>query len=175
MPADQTADSNPVALRVNGQSVVLRSPRDSALLYALRDELSLTGTHYGCGANQCGACHVMLDGKAVASCDTPLWAVAGKSIVTIEGLGSAGQPHPLQQAFLEEQAGQCGYCLSGILISAAALLAVNPDPDEAQIRAALQGNLCRCGAHNRMLRAVRLAAQRMREVGQQVASPGGAA
>ena len=175
MPADQTPpDSTPVALRINGQSVVLRSPRDSALLYALRDELSLTGTHYGCGANQCGACHVLLDGKAVASCDTPLWAVAGKSIVTIEGLGSAGQPHPLQQAFLEEQAGQCGYCLSGILISAAALLEVNPDPDEAQIRAALQGNLCRCGAHNRMLRAVRLAAQRMREAGQQVAPQGGA-
>jgi nicotinate dehydrogenase subunit A len=129
------------------------------LLAALRGELGLTGTRFGCGANQCGACLVLVDDRAVASCDTPLWAVAGKDVVTVEGLGTPERPHPLQAAFVAEQAMQCGYCVSGILISAAALLARNPEPSEAEIRAALDRNLCRCGAHNRMVRAVLRAAK----------------
>jgi len=125
----------------------------------LRAELGLTGTRFGCGANACGACNVIIEGEAVASCDTPLWAAAGKRITTIEGLGTPEHPHPLQRAFLEEQAMQCGYCVAGILMSAAALLARKPEPTEAEVRAALDRNLCRCGAHNRMVRAVLRAAK----------------
>ena len=131
----------------------------SSLLGALRSGLGLTGTHFGCGVNQCGACNVMIDGQAVASCDTPLWAATGKDIVTVEGLGTPEKPHPLQAAFLAEQASQCGYCLSGILISAAALLKRNPNPGDGDVRAALDRNLCRCGAHNRIVRAVLRAAR----------------
>jgi nicotinate dehydrogenase subunit A len=148
-----------VTLNVNGLERTLEADPASSLLGALRNQLGLPGTRYGCGANQCGACNVLIEGQAVAACDTPLWAVAGKKIVTIEGLGTPERPHPLQRAFIAEQAGQCGYCLSGILISAAALLRRNPNPSEVEVRAALDRNLCRCGAHNRIVRAVQRAAK----------------
>jgi nicotinate dehydrogenase subunit A len=121
----------------------------------------MTGPHFGCGANECGACNVIVDDRAVASCDTPLWSVADKAVTTIEGLGNARQPHPLQRAFIAEQALQCGYCVSGILISAAALLRQNPDPTAAQVKSALDRNLCRCGSHNRIVKAVLRAAAEM--------------
>ncbi len=149
----------PIKLRVNGVERTVEADPASSLLGALRGQLGLTGSHFGCGANQCGACNVMIEEQAVAACDTPLWAAAGKDIVTVEGLGTPERPHPLQRAFLAEQASQCGYCLSGILISAAALLKHNPDPSEAEVRAALDRNLCRCGAHNRIVRAVLRAAK----------------
>jgi nicotinate dehydrogenase subunit A len=146
-------------LDVNGVERPVAAAEGASLLDVLRGELGLTGTHFGCGANQCGACNVLLDGQAVPACDTPLWAAAGKAIVTVEGLGTPERPHPLQQAFIAEQAMQCGYCISGILISAAALLKRNPDPSEAEVRSALDRNLCRCGAHNRIVRAVLRAAK----------------
>ena len=133
------------------------------LLYLLRHELGLKGTRFGCGANQCGACHVLIDGRSLPACDTPLWAAQGKTIVTVEGLAAKDALHPLQQAFIDEQAAQCGYCLSGILISAAELLARQPQADEAQVRAALDKHLCRCGSHNRIVRAVLRAAAVLRE------------
>jgi nicotinate dehydrogenase subunit A len=148
-----------VRLIVNGQERAIAVDPSTTLLDVLRGELGLTGTHFGCGANQCGACNVLIDGHAVASCDTPLWAAAGKHVMTVEGLGTQEEPHPLQRAFIAEQAMQCGYCASGILISAAALLKANPSPSEAQVRAALDRNLCRCGAHNRIVRAVLRAAR----------------
>ncbi len=148
-----------VRLRVNGVDGVVEADPETPLLSALRGPLGLMGTRFGCGLNQCGACNVLLDGRAVASCDLPLSAAAGKDVTTVEGLGSPEQPHPLQSAFIAEQAMQCGYCISGILISAAALLRRNPDPSEAEVRAALDRNLCRCGAHNRMVRAVLRAAK----------------
>lgn len=129
------------------------------LLDALRNTLGLTGSRFGCGAGACGSCMVLVDGSAQPSCTLPLWAVADKTVVTIEGLGTAERPHPLQTAFLDEQAGQCGYCLPGIIVSAAALLAATPSPSEAAVRAALDRNLCRCGAHNRIVRAVLRASQ----------------
>ena len=148
-----------IRLNINGVARWIEAAPDSSLLTVLRGPLGLTATHFGCGANQCGACNVLLDGQAVAACDTPLWAVAGKDVVTVEGLGTPERPHPLQQAFIAEQAMQCGYCISGILISAAALLKRNPDPSEADVRGALDRNLCRCGAHNRIVRAVLRAAR----------------
>jgi len=148
-----------VRLRVNVVDRVVEADPATSLLSALRGPLGLTGTRFGCGLNQCGACNVLVDGRAVASCDLPLSAAAGKNVTTVEGLGSPEQPHPLQSAFIAEQAMQCGYCISGILISAAALLRRNPDPSEAEVRAALDRNLCRCGAHNRMVRAVLRAAK----------------
>jgi nicotinate dehydrogenase subunit A len=148
-----------IKLRVNGAERTVEADPASSLLVALRSQLGLTGTRYGCGANQCGACNVLIEGQAVASCDTPLWAAADKEIVTVEGLGTPEEPHPLQRAFIAEQALQCGYCLSGILITAAALLKRNPNPSEVEVRAALDRNLCRCGAHNRIVRAVLRAAK----------------
>ncbi|HKG84628.1 MAG TPA: (2Fe-2S)-binding protein [Beijerinckiaceae bacterium] len=148
-----------VRLRVNGVDRVVEADPETPLLSALRGPLGLMGTRFGCGLNQCGACNVLVDGRAVASCDLPLSAAAGKDVTTVEGLGSPEQPHTLQSAFIAEQAMQCGYCISGILISAAALLRRNPDPSEAEVRAALDRNLCRCGAHNRMIRAVLRAAK----------------
>ena len=145
-----------VTLRVNGQEHAIGASPDTPLIYVLRNDLGLVGARFGCGQGQCGACFVIVDGHAVASCDTPLWSVVGKSIVTIEGLGG-GALHPLQRAFESEQALQCGYCASGIVMSAAALLARNPTATDAEIVAALERNLCRCGAHNRMLRAIRRA------------------
>jgi len=147
-----------ITLRVNGAQHTVSAHRDTPLLYILRNDLGLKGTRFGCGNGECGACYVIIDGRAVASCDTPLWSAAGKDIVTIEGLGREGNLHPLQQAFIDEQAAQCGYCASGIMMSAAALLASNPAPTEAEIRAALDKNLCRCGTHNRIVRAVQRAA-----------------
>jgi len=148
-----------VRLRLNGVDSIVEADPETPLLSALRGPLGLMGTRFGCGLNQCGACNVLVDGRAVASCDLPLSAAAGKDVTTVEGLGSPERPHPLQSAFIAEQAMQCGYCISGILISAAALLRRNPDPSEAEVRAALDRNLCRCGAHNRMIRAVLRAAK----------------
>lgn len=145
-------------LTVNGVPTEIEASGDTPLLYALRNDLALKGTRFGCGSGQCGACFVLIDDHAAPACDTPLWSAAGKDITTVEGLGTAGGPHPLQEAFLAEQAAQCGYCTSGILISAAALLAKNPRPTEIEVRAALDRNLCRCGSHNRVVRAVLRAA-----------------
>ena len=165
MPAEATslAEREPIEFRLNGTETTLDANPDTPLLTALRGPLGLMGSRFGCGTGHCGACSVLLDGRAVTSCDLPLWSVAGKSVVTVEGLGDAGSPHPLQTAFIAEQAMQCGYCVSGILISAAALLADNPDPNEAEVRAGLDRNLCRCGAHNRMVRAVLRAAAEGRQ------------
>jgi nicotinate dehydrogenase subunit A len=153
------ATAETVRVRVNGAEREIAADPATPLLSVLRGTLGLTAAHFGCGANQCGACFVLVDGQAVASCDTPLWAVAGKDIVTLEGLGTPERPHPLQRSFIAEQAMQCGYCISGIIISAAALLRRNPDPSEAEVREALDRNLCRCGAHNRIVRAVLRAAK----------------
>ena len=145
-------------LRVNGQERTLDAAGQAPLLDLLRNACGLKGTRFGCGTGECGACHVLVDGASVPACDTPAWAVQGKSVVTVEGLSKGGAPSRLQQAFIEEQAGQCGYCLSGILASATALLARTPQPTETQVREALDRHLCRCGAHNRIVRAVLRAA-----------------
>ena len=151
--------SEEIRFTVNGQERMVRAAQNTPLIYILRNDLGLKGTRLGCGANQCGACHVLIDGQSVPSCDTPLWAAAGKDVVTIEGLGTPERAHRLQRAFISEQAGQCGYCLSGIMISAEALLARTPDPTEDEVRAALDRHLCRCGSHNRIVRAVLRAAK----------------
>src|SRR3954466_12828174 len=147
-----------VRFRLNGAEMEVDADPDRSLLDILRGQLGMTGPHFGCGAGECGACNVMIGDRAVAACDTPLWSVAGKDIMTPEGLGSAEQSHPLQRAFIAEQALQCGYCVSGILMSAAALLKRNPAPNAEDVKAALDRNLCRCGSHNRMVRAVLSAA-----------------
>jgi nicotinate dehydrogenase subunit A len=146
------------SFKVNGKDVTLDGPQEMPLLYALRNDLGLNGPKFGCGLGQCGACMVLVDGKPVYSCVMPLASAAGRSVTTLEGLGTPDAPHPLQAAFIEHQAMQCGYCANGMMISAAALLQQNPQPDEQQIRAALAGNLCRCGTHGRILRAVSAAA-----------------
>jgi nicotinate dehydrogenase subunit A len=151
-----------VAFTLNGAEVAVDLPEAASLLHALRGPLGLSGPRFGCGTEACGSCMVLLDGKPAYACTLGLGGVAGRTVVTVEGLGTPGTPHPLQSAFLAEQAGQCGYCLSGILVSAAALLAAEPDPDEAAIRQALDPHLCRCGSHNRIIRAVRRAAAEMR-------------
>ena len=148
-------------LIVNGEAVHVKTDGAKPLLSVLRDELGLRGTRFGCGTEQCGACMVLIDGEPAFSCARELASLAGKAVTTVEGLTQNGAPHPLQQAFVEEQAGQCGYCLSGILISAAALLARNPRPSRGEIAAALDRHLCRCGAHNRIMRAVARAGERM--------------
>jgi nicotinate dehydrogenase subunit A len=153
------ATAEGIRLRVNGVERDITADPATPLLSILRGTLGLTAAHFGCGANQCGACHVLIDGHAVASCDTPLWAAAGKEVTTLEGLGTPEKPHPLQLAFIAEQAMQCGYCIAGIVVSAAALLGRNPNPTEAEVRAGLDRNLCRCGAHNRIVRAVLRAAK----------------
>src|SRR3954468_1537842 len=150
-----------IGFRLNGVTTTIDVDPDRPLLDVSRGDLRLTGTHFGCGTGECGACNVIIGDRAVAACDTPLWAVQDKDVITIEGLGSAEQPHPLQRAFIAEQAMQCGYCISGILMSAAALLMRNPAPDDAEIKAALDRHLCRCGAHNRIVRAVKRAAAEM--------------
>jgi len=146
-------------IEVNGVSREAASSPDTPLLYVLRDELALNGAKYGCGLGQCGACTVLVDGEAVFSCVTPLAMVAGRRITTLEGLGSADRPGRIQQAFIEEQAAQCGFCIPGMIMRAAALLGANPNPSEDEIRAALHPNLCRCGTHMRILRAVAKAAK----------------
>ncbi len=146
---------------VNGKraSVEVQDAREP-LLYALRGELGLSGPKYGCGLGQCGSCAVLIDGVASRSCRVPVSAAAGKKIVTVEGLGSPEKPHPVQAAFIAEQAAQCGYCTGGMVIAAAALLAANPSPTIEQAKAALDGHLCKCGSHDRVLRAVMRAAGR---------------
>ena len=145
-----------LSLTVNGQTRDVEADPDATLLDVLRDGLDLKGAKFGCGQGACGACAVLVDGRPVASCDTPMWSVAGRAVTTVEGL--AGRSHPLVAAFVAEQAAQCGYCIPGILVSAAALLAENPRPDAAAVVAALEGHLCRCGAHRRIIRAVLRAA-----------------
>lgn len=151
-----------IIFELNGHPCEAAADDNTALLDVLRGDLGLTGTRFGCGVNQCGACHVLIDGVSVPACDTPLWSVAGKTVVTVEGLGNAAAPHALQTALIAHQAGQCGYCLSGIQISAAALLACNPEPTDAEVRTALDRHLCRCGSHNRIVKAVLAAAHHMR-------------
>ncbi|RXH08767.1 (2Fe-2S)-binding protein [Bradyrhizobium guangzhouense] len=150
-----------IQFKLNGATASVDVDPDQTLLNVLRGRFGITSPHFGCGAGECGACCLMVGDRAMASCDMPMWSVADKDVVTLEGLGTAEQPHPLQRAFITEQAMQCGYCVSGILISAAALLARNPSPTEAEVKAALDRNLCRCGSHNRMVRAVLRAASEM--------------
>jgi nicotinate dehydrogenase subunit A len=150
------------AFIVNGRAVDVDAEENATLIDVLRHELRLRATRFGCGLEQCGACTVLVDGEPVPSCTRLVVTVAGKSVTTLEGLSRDGELHPLQEAFLAEQAGQCGYCLAGILMAAKALLDRNPDPTRAEIAAALDGNLCRCGAHNRIIRAVARAAAAMR-------------
>ena len=147
-----------IRFRLNGVETSVDADLDRSLLDVLRGLLGMTGPHFGCGAGECGACNVIVGDRAVTSCDAPLWSVADKDVTTIEGLGSAEQPHPLQRAFIAEQALQCGYCVPGILISAAALLKRNPHPSSREVKEALDRNLCRCGSQNRMVRAVLRAA-----------------
>jgi nicotinate dehydrogenase subunit A len=148
-----------IDLKVNGVSRSVPAAPDTPLLYVLRNDLQLNGAKFGCGLAQCGACTVLIDGRAVRSCVTPISAATTSEINTIEGIGSLDKPHPLQRAFLEEQAAQCGYCINGMIMSAKELLDRNPRPTEADVRAALAGNLCRCGTHTRIIRAVLRAAQ----------------
>lgn len=143
-----------IEFTVNGERRQVESRGTTTLLQALRGPLGLTGTRFGCGLGMCGACMVLLDGQAVTSCDTPLWSVAGRAVRTVEGLADGPDPHPVQRAFLREQAAQCGYCTSGMLISATALLAGNPAPDEEAVVRALDRNLCRCGSQPRAVRAI---------------------
>jgi nicotinate dehydrogenase subunit A len=148
-----------ISLRVNGQAQTIDTDdMDMPLLYALRDSMGLHGPKFGCGFGQCGACTVIVDGNAVRSCQMPVSRAAGREITTLEGLGSPEAPHKVQAAFIEEQAAQCGYCTNGMIMSATALLAKTPHPSETQVRTALSGNLCRCGSHVRVLRAVQRAA-----------------
>jgi len=151
--------SRVLTLHVNGKAARVRvdDPR-MPLLYVLRDDLDLHGPRFGCGLGQCGACTVLIDGAATRSCITPVASVAGKRIVTLEGLGTPERPHPIQQAFIDEQAAQCGYCINGMIMQSKALLDRNEHPTEAQIREALADNLCRCGTHLRIVRAVQRAA-----------------
>jgi len=150
-------------LRVNGRSHDVRAEPDTPLIYVLRNDLKLKGTRFGCGQGQCGSCTVLFDGNAVQSCDTPLWSAVEHEITTIEGIGSGGRLHPVQQAFVDQQAIQCGYCIDGIIMAAVALLRKNRDPSDEEIGRALERNLCRCGTHVRILRAIRAAARAMRE------------
>jgi nicotinate dehydrogenase subunit A len=148
-------------IQVNGRKQEVVAEPETPLLYVLRNDLKLKGARFGCGLGQCGACTVLVDGKPVQSCDFPLSAAAGKAVTTIEGIAANGKPHPLQQAFIDEQAAQCGYCITGIIMAAKALLDVNRNPTDADIRTALKGNLCRCGTHHRILRAVHRAAKEL--------------
>jgi nicotinate dehydrogenase subunit A len=145
-------------ISVNGRNRAVAAAPDTPLLYVLRDELGLGGPKFGCGLAQCGACSVLIGGASVRSCVLPVGAVNGP-VTTVEGLGTAEHPHPMQRAFLDEQAAQCGYCTSGMIVASVALLEQHPHPTDAEIRAALDGNLCRCGSHLRVMRAVRRAAE----------------
>jgi nicotinate dehydrogenase subunit A len=147
------------SLNVNGVARTVTVEADTPLLYILRNDLELNGAKFGCGLAQCGACTVVVDGAAIRSCVTPVSAVVNKNITTIEGLGTAAKPHPLQKAFIEEQAVQCGYCINGMIMTAKAFLDRNPKPTQVQIKQALARNLCRCGTHNRIVRAIARAAK----------------
>ncbi len=152
------AGAGALRLTVNGAQVTLPVPRATPLLYILRNDLRLNGPKFGCGLGECGACAVLVDGRAARSCVVSAGAVEGRAVTTLEGLGSSAAPHPVQQAFIAEQAAQCGYCLNGMIMTATALLARIPHPTETEIRAALRYNLCRCGAHIEIVRAVQRAA-----------------
>jgi len=151
-----------ITLDVNGKKHAVNASPDTPLLYVLRNDLGLNGPRFGCGLGQCGACTVLMDGTAVLSCVIPVAEAAGRKIVTLEGLGSPEKPHPLQRAFIEEQAAQCGYCTNGMIMKSKELLDRTPDPSEEKIRQALAANLCRCGTHNNIIRAVRRAAGEMK-------------
>jgi len=156
MPGHSTRAA--LTLKVNGATHVLAAPADAPLLTVLRNDLGLNGPKYGCGLGQCGACTVLIDGVAARACVIPAGGVAGREITTLEGLGNRSRPHPVQQAFVDEQAAQCGYCLNGMIMMTVALLAENPQPGEEAVRQALSGNLCRCGTHLEIVRAVMKAA-----------------
>jgi nicotinate dehydrogenase subunit A len=147
-----------ISLRVNNQTRVVDTDPTTPLLYVLRDDLELHGPRFGCGLGQCGACTVIMEGNAVRSCSVPVSSAQNKAITTLEGLGTVEHPHPLQAAFIEEQAAQCGYCMNGMIMASKALLDKNPHPTDDQIKQALNGNLCRCGSHLRVIRAVKRAA-----------------
>ena len=153
--------ADPITISVNGKSHTLSVAPETPLLYVLRNDLELNGAKFGCGLAQCGACTVIADGAPIRSCVTPLGDAAGREITTIEGLGTVEKPHPLQKAFIELQAAQCGYCISGMVMSAKALLDQSPHASNAEIRDALAGNLCRCGTHTRILRAIEKAQKEM--------------
>lgn len=152
-----------VQLSINDQTHAIEAEPTTLLLDVLRNHLGLAGARFGCGAGECGACSVLIDGKDNHACMTEIGNLAGKRIVTLEGIGTEAKPHPIQTALIEKQAGQCGYCLAGIVVAAKGLLDTKPDPSRADIVAALNGHLCRCGAHLRIIEAVALAARRMRE------------
>ena len=153
--------SRPFVLNVNGKDYTVTAAADTALMMILRNDLALNGPKYGCGLGECGACTVLIDGVPARSCVVPLDGVRGRRVTTLEGLGDAGDLHPVQQAFIEAQAAQCGYCLNGMIMTTVALLCDHPDPSDAQIRSALSGNFCRCGAHIEIVQAVRGAARLM--------------
>jgi nicotinate dehydrogenase subunit A len=159
------ADGRQLEVSVNGRREVVDTEADTVLLYVLRNHLGLTGTRFGCGLALCGTCLVLIDGHPSYSCDVPLSAVGDREVVTVEGLSPPGRPHPVAQAILDGQAAQCGYCISGIVVAAAALLEHDADPTDDEVRAALDRNLCRCGAHNRIVRAVLAAAADLRRDG----------
>jgi len=148
-----------VAFRLNGRDVRVDVPDDSPLLYVLTNDLAVNGAKYGCGRSQCGACTVLIDGDPVRSCATQAKSAAGRSVTTLEGLLEDGKPSPLQRAFIEEQAAQCGFCSAGMIMQAQSLLDRNPSPTDSDVRSALNANLCRCGTHNRIVRAVLRAAK----------------
>jgi nicotinate dehydrogenase subunit A len=150
-----------ISLKVNGSQRAVPAEADTPLLYVLRNDLALNGAKFGCGLAQCGACTVLIDGRAVRSCVTEIGAIGEAEITTIESLGTVDHPHPLQQAFIDAQAAQCGYCINGMIMTAKDLLDRNPHPTAAEVREALAQNLCRCGTHGRIVRAVLLAAQNM--------------
>ena len=156
-----TDEPTPTVL-VNGVRSEVHTEPDTALLYVLRNHLGLKGTRFGCGLGLCGACLVLIDGHPEYSCEMPLWALGDRAVTTVEGLSAPGHLHPVAQAIVDEQAAQCGYCISGIVVAAAALLRENDDPTDAEVRAVLDRNLCRCGAHNRIVRAVLAAAAEIR-------------
>ena len=151
-----------IELNVNGRIHPVDADPATPLLYVLRGDLALNGAKFGCGLGQCGACTVMIEGKAAFSCVTPIAALAGRKVTTVEGLGTIDNPGPLQQAFIDEQAAQCGYCIAGMMMRAQALLEANPSPSEEDIRKRMMPNLCRCGTHLRIIRAVQRAAQAMK-------------
>jgi nicotinate dehydrogenase subunit A len=157
----ETPDIMTISLKVNGATRVVSAEPDTPLLYVLRNDLELNGAKFGCGLAQCGACTVLLDGRAVRSCVTSIDTIGDSEITTIEGLGTIDKPHPLQRAFMEEQAAQCGYCINGMIMTAKELLDRNPKPTEQDVREGLAANLCRCGTHGRIIRAVLRAAQLM--------------
>jgi nicotinate dehydrogenase subunit A len=150
-----------IAMKVNGQSRVVDSDPDVPLFYVLHNDLGLNGPRFGCGLSQCGACTVIMDGRTVRSCVTPVSSARNRSVTTLEGLGGIAHPHPLQKAFVEEQAAQCGFCMNGIIMTAKVLLDTNRDPSELEIKQALDDVLCRCGSHLRVVRAIQRAAREM--------------